>query len=109
MSTVTQKRGDVGTTITFALSDSRGRVDLTGANIRFLARSNPKSDVLKIDGAAVPDPDQVANIGQVSYTFTLDDLDTPGTFYVEWEATWGVSKRTFPNNGYDLLIVKEDL
>jgi len=109
MTTFRQKKGDVGTVITVRLEDRRGPVDLTGAQIRFLASKTPGRPPVKIDGVAQPDVDQNLNKGQASYVFLAGDLDTKDTYVCEWEVTWGATKRTFPNDNYDVLAVLDDL
>lgn len=109
MSKFQLKRGEVGVSVTVVLMDAGGPVDLTGSDVRFLAKDNVSDLIPKINGVAVPDADQDINKGRVTYIFGAGDLDTAGHYYVEWSATWGISNRKFPNGGYDELVVLEDL
>lgn len=105
----TVKRGDVAQVLTTRLTANGDPFDLTGATVVFHARRGAKS----ISGTAVPAEDQEADTGVVSYTTSADDLDpetTPvGDYRAEWEVTIGGQTWTFPNDGYDVLRVLDQV
>lgn len=110
--TIHLKRNDAGRTISHQLRDRYGPVDLEAASAaKFLLRPDPsEATAPTIDGVAEIDPDQNANPGKVSYTFTESDLDgLSGTFYGEYEVVWTNARATFPSKGYILVIVEPDL
>lgn len=60
--------------------------DLTSKSVRFQMREL-EGTALKVDKAAVPDPDQVTNRGVVRYDWTDLDTDTPGSYAFWWRIT----------------------
>lgn len=89
------KKGDIGNPLIAVLSDANGPVDLTGLTIRFKMR--PRTTlVTKVDGPAVPDPDQSANPGRVSYSWAEGDVDSAGRFVGEFIID-DFGGATFPN------------
>jgi len=61
-------------------------LDLTGSTFKMVidpeqAPADGTNNIASIDG--VIDPDQVENIGRVSFTPTITDTDHVGTFYYE--------------------------
>lgn len=101
------KRGDVGSKIRSTLVDRDGSpVDLTGCSVRFIMRA-PGASSAKVDAPAVVE--DAAN-GEVAYTWTASDLDTPGTYHAEWQVTFGGGAvQTFPSDQYLIIKVLADL
>lgn len=81
-------------------------IDLTGLTVRLKMRAK---------GAASPKVNAVATIvsagaGTVSYAWGATDLDTVGTYLVEWEITYsGDRTLTVPSAGHDTITVVDDL
>lgn len=106
------KRNDTLPPIEERLSDATGPISLTGHTVKFIMR---KGAIIKVEAAAVPDPDQVNRKGYVKYNWSgvTGDTDTAGTYEAEWEVTFsgGAGKATFPNDKADntQVIVGADL
>ena len=106
------KRGDTASPIYATLEDSTGAaVDISSASIIF--RLGPVGGgTLVVDDFA--NNDQVddgsdGSLGQVSYQWDTA-LTEPGLFVAEWEVTYASgSVETFPNGGYNLVLVTPDL
>lgn len=100
------KEGDTEAVFTATLKDNAGAVvDLTGAAVDFvmaLPNTTPKVN----DTATVDDP----LLGTVSYTTGATDLDEVGTYFVEWEVTFGGGGiQRFPGDGYNVVAVRPNL
>lgn len=104
------KKDDNAHTIGAVLKyDSNGTpttYDLTAATVLLLLVGRDTGTTHSI--TATPDPDQVTNKGKVTVSLTSTHLATADTYDLEWEATTGATKATFPSNGYDELIVGAD-
>lgn len=61
------------------------------------------------DGVNVVDADATANdeaAGDVQYSWSNGDTDTPGLYRAEWEVTYASGKiETFPNFGYQYVHI----
>jgi len=100
------KEGDEGIPFVAILKDRAGVVvDLTGAGVDFimaLPNTTPKVNA----AATITD----ATGGEVSYTSLTGDLDTVGTYFVEWEVTFaGGEIQRFPGDGYNVIAVRANL
>ena len=100
------KEGDIGIPFAAVLKDNAGMpVDLTGASVDFvmaLPNTIPKVNA----DATIDDPTG----GEVSYTSGVTDLDTVGTYWVEWEVTFsGGQIQRFPGDGYNQVAVRPNL
>jgi hypothetical protein len=107
------KLGDNASSITSTLLDASGdAVDIQGATIRWklapLAGGTVTIDDTAVNGqvgAGTLD----GTIGQVGYSWATVPA-TPGRYLGEWETTFsGGSVQTFPNDGYVVIDVLEDL
>jgi hypothetical protein len=81
---------------------------LIGAQVRFHMRQcRSEGELAKVDRlATVYD----ASEGIVEFIFLAGDLDEYGDFDADWEVTYDDgSIETFPNKGYDKVIVSEEL
>lgn len=106
------KEGDRGIPFTATLKDNTGAVvDLTGATVTFvmsLFRRGAPVTPPKVNAAAtiVSPP----TLGQVKYTSGATDLDTVGTYFVEWKVTFsGGLPQRFPGDGYNVVAVRPNL
>ena len=105
------KRGDTARSIQATLLDPNDvAVNLTTAtSVKFIMR--PKGS----RGAASPKVEAAAVIvnasaGIVRYDWQAADVDTVGTFNAEWEVIWPTVKPdTYPSNGYNEVIIQQDL
>lgn len=107
--TIYAKKRDAGSfTPKTVLLDSAGNpVNLTGASVRFLMRSDEASTPKVAAAAAIVG---AATNGEVRYTWVVNDLDTPGVYRAEWEVTYaGGAKETFPADGYIPVVIRPDL
>src|SRR5262245_21413548 len=105
------KRGDVLPALTATLQDADGvPVDLTEATAVVFT-------MVAVDAApgAAPKvgrrPGTIGDApgGRVSYPWALGDTDTAADFYGEFEASWGASAETFPNDCHLVLTIVGDL
>ena len=102
------KRNDTGPPFEVTIQENAVGVSLTGASVQFIMKDLSGNE--KVNAAATPDADQVTNPGLVQYDWAAADTDTAGRYRAEWEVTFGSGEvRTYPVNGYDLVIVRSDL
>jgi hypothetical protein len=102
--TVTLKKNDTKVNIKATLSNESGPVDLTGCSVRFLMS---KRNTLKIDRPGII---QDAVNGLVWFVFEQGDTDETGAFQAEFEVTFPDERvETFPNTGYILINIQNDL
>ena len=103
------KRGDTSPAITGTLTYSDGSaVNLTGASVRFVMRSQAGSSPKVSAAATIVSP----TAGTVSYSWNTAGQDTnvAGEYDCEWIVTFsGGAVQTFPTNGYVTLSIEEDL
>ena len=107
----TTKKDDLLPILSVTLEDINGPVDLSGAssiNFKMILKDD-LGQTPKIDAIAIPDPDQVTNKGQITYAWVDGDTDTPGTYYGEFEALYGASPLTFPNDTYYIIGIIDDV
>lgn len=106
MSSFKIKTNDTSPKLNVTLKDASGNlINLTGTSVRFHMKKYGASS-LKVDAAA----DIVDEEGQVRYSWAAGDTDTAGSYYGEFEVTYGDSSvETFPNSGYFTILIKEDL
>lgn len=98
MATFTIKRGDTAPALRFALLPET--VDLTGANVVFVmdGLGHQPAHVIETRPAVV------------QYDWQPGDTDRPGLHRAEFEVTYSDgSVETFPNSGYLLVQIGEDL
>lgn len=109
VTTTRRKRNDTWPDVVSILKDADGNaVDLDGATVKFITKGSDGQ--VKTNAAATPDPDQAANKGRVTYSLTAADTDASDEYVQEWEVTFaGGQVGTFPNPGYNLFIVVDDL
>lgn len=99
MADVYLTQGNRSPALALTLQDAAGAVSLAAA-VAVRVRMWPEGGTaLKVDAAAVPDPDQTANKGKVTYAWQAIDVDTPGSFFLTAEVTWADGSTTmFPND-----------
>jgi hypothetical protein len=93
----------------FTLDDGGGNpIDLTGSTIKFHMRLSGQP--IKVNAAAVVNPDQVTYKGQGWYPWIAADTDTIGEFQAEVRVTYSTGKvETFPNNSYWPVYITAEL
>lgn len=99
------KKDDTASSFKATLQDSAGDpVNLIGASVKFIMA---KGTTVKVNAAATLV--DAAN-GIVRYDWISGDTDTSGFFRAEWQVTDSTSHiQTFPNPGYDEVIITRDL
>lgn len=103
MTTVTLKQNDTEGLFTDTLKVDDVVVDLTGCAVRFLLR---KPGISISQNATIVD----ALTGSVSYQPTAEDVAIAGKYQQEWEVAFSEFQvLTFPNNGWNTVIIKDDL
>lgn len=104
LTTVEVKRGDVGVRFTDTLAATG--FDFTGAAVLFLLKHTSNGTL--ISAAATVD---TAGIGTatVHYDTVTGDLATSGRYRQEWEVTKTGQPKTFPSDGYNTVLVIDDL
>ena len=105
MSTPTIKRNDNGQTFAATLKVDDVAYNLTGCTVRFLMTNVSTGDVITGNASIVS-----AAAGTVRYLPTATDVETSGTYRVEWEVTLSNGKiLTFPASGYNELVIVDDI
>lgn len=101
------KTNDTSPKLGVTLKDADGNVvSVAGGSARFHMKAYGAT-TLKIDAAATITD---ATNGKVEYVWSASDTDVAGTYYGEFEITYGdASVETFPNKGYFTIIIQEDL
>lgn len=90
------------------LRDSDGLpADVTGASVIFSMRVQP-AGTTKVDKQAVIVND--ASAGDLQYNWIAANTDTADVYEAEFQVTYADSSiQTFPNDGYILIDVKDDV
>lgn len=107
MGTLTLKKDDLEPKYIATLRNADGTpVDLTNATtVSLIVKQQGGVKSFKAAGSFL----DRAN-GQVQYTWASGNTDTVGTFQMEWEVIWPTNRpETFPNNGYDTLVIGASL
>jgi hypothetical protein len=105
MSTQRIKRHDTGQLFTSTLTLDGDPFDLTNCTVSFIMKTDDGVTQVK-QTATVTD----AGAGEVEYQPLAADVDTSGRYNVEWEVILPGGKiLTFPNDGYNRLIILDDL
>jgi hypothetical protein len=104
------KKGDLLPIITATLKDANNDpVDLTGTSVKFIMRL-VGATTPKVNAAGVVDSNQVTNKGKVSYPWIAADTNAGGVYEAEWQVTFsGAKPETFPNDGYLVIKVMDEL
>jgi hypothetical protein len=100
------KQNDTSPSVSATLKDANDTViNLTGCTVMF--HMEAVDGTLKVDAEmTVTD----ATGGVVQYDWEVGDTDTAGTYYVEFEVTYGDSAvETFPNNNKEVIIIRPEL
>ena len=90
------------------LKDSDGLpADVTGASVVFSMRVQP-TGTTKVDKQSVTVND--ASAGDLQYDWTATNTNTADVYEGEFQVTYADSSvQTFPNDGYILIDVKDDV
>ena len=101
------RQNDTSPTITATLTDYSGvPINLNAADVEMFMED--LSGVLKLDGVVCAVDDAVEGI--ISYSWQAGDTDTVGTYRVLFEVTYADGGiETFPNKGYESVIVTREL
>ena len=103
MTTARIKSGDTAVVFTDTLLINDVAINLTGASVKFLLKD---SAVSFSAAAAIVS----AVLGTVSYTPSAGFPTTAGQYFQEWEVTQSNGTiLTFPNAGYNRLVIFDDL
>lgn len=89
------------------LTDTAGvPVDLTGLTVQFHMRAVNATTPTVAAAATLVTPTS----GVVKYTWVGGDTDTPGSYWAEWEVTFGDGRtQTFKDPDYTSIYVSEAL
>lgn len=101
------RRGDRLPEIQSTLTDTAGAaVNLTGLAVKFHMRPVNGAGA-KVDAAATL---VTPASGIVKYTWVTADTDTAGSYWAEWEVTFGDGRtQTFPNPNLLSVSISEEL
>ena len=106
------KRNDTVPPFSTTLTDaSNDVVDLTGATVKFIMKSQANGEV-KVASTVTTGPGGAAldTTGVYEYAWTGADTDTAAEFWAEHEVTYPSGKKqTFPTVSYDIIIIYGDL
>lgn len=101
----TYKAGDTFPAFSLALEDQNGPIDLTLA----------KEVLILMEGTKGQEVSGVCTIveakgGAIEYKWATKDLEVADTYRLEFKIIWSVgSEESVPNEGYNQLIVEENL
>lgn len=99
------RKGDRLPAIEAQLSSNESFVDLTGAAVELRYRARGSATVI-VKAAAITD----SAAGRVQYEWDAGDTDAAGVFEAVWRVTFSDGRRaTFPNRGYLLFAITDDL
>ena len=100
------RQNDTSPALVATLTDYNDNpINLTGATVRLHVKDF--SGTIKVDSLCTI---TAATLGRISYAWVVGDTDTPGTYYLEFEATYSDnSVETFPNKGNLSLVVTKEL
>lgn len=89
------------------LTDDAGApVDLTGLPVVFRMRAVGATTAKVVAAATLVAPES----GVVKYTWVAGDTDTAGSYWAEWNVTFGDGRtQTFKDPGYTSIYVSEAL
>lgn len=110
--TLYMKQGDQLPVAAGRLLDGAGNpVDISGgAQVRFKMRAVGSTGTPKVNAVAVIDDDGTEELrGLVHYDWLGTDTDTAGEFEAEFEVTSGGKVATFPNPGYQSIVITDDI
>lgn len=109
MSIFNMKRHDTLPVLSGTITDANGAVSLASATeIRIIMTDS--SGAIKVDSTGgVADADQVTNKGLFTYPWIAADTDTSGDYKLEVQITFPAGKQTFPNPGYSIVRIVDDL
>jgi len=96
------KQNDTSPSLSATLTDFSGNpINLTSSSVQF--HMEDLGGTIKVDSPCVISN---ASLGLVQYNWVTGDTDTIGTYKVEFEVTYlDSSIETFPNNGYETVVV----
>ena len=102
------KQNDTKPPLRVTLKDSDGLpADVPGASVVFSMRVQP-TGTTKVDKQAVTVND--ASSGDIQYDWTATNTNTADVYEGEFQVTYAdTSVQTFPNDGYILIDVKDDV
>lgn len=109
----TMKKGDLLPELDVILRDGYDAVDLSGATsatlqmalkATFLSGGTPE-----VTGTVDIDADQSNNTGRVTYTWVSGDTDDAGEYYAEFQVLYGTKTITYPNDGYYIVEILDDV
>lgn len=102
---VTLRSGDRLPVVRRTVTVDGSALDLSGYSATFTVAPLGGGTALIDAAAATIDPDQVANKGAISYSFTANDASIPAGVYAGWfEVTTSSKTLTIPNDGF--LVVQ---
>jgi hypothetical protein len=100
------KQGDLLPDVVRLLEDADAvPVDISAAS-SVMFKMQPIGGGSVISGTAVV---HAATVGQVTYSWEAGDTDVAGFYLAEWEVRFSGNTETFPNGGYDVVLITEDL
>lgn len=105
MATFYIKKNDTSPSLVYVLRPTT--VDLTGADVVFNMRASDRTMKISRAPAVI-----VIESGTptVRYDWQTGDTDTAGQFLFEFEVTYSSGAiETFRNDGYDTVLIREDL
>ena len=104
MDSFTIKRGDTSPAIRYALEPAT--VVLTGATVRFQMRARNGAVLMDVAALVVT----ATGTPTVEYSWQAGDTATAGLYEAEFRVTYADGKiETFPNDGFILVRVNEDV
>lgn len=100
------KKGDTSPVLEATFKDYDGTaVSIISATVKILVKT---LDGVSVVNSAMTITDGINGVAE--YGWQSGDTDTAGTYKVEFEVTFdNGSVETFPNTGYEMLVIKEDL
>lgn len=100
------KQGDTLPPIARTLEDAAGDpVNITGGTVVFKMKPIGGGTIVYGGTATITN----GTIGAVSYDWQTADTETSGLYLAEWDLSLSGDTETFPNGGFDLILVTPSL
>lgn len=102
----TMKTGDTSPILQATFTDASGSaVSIVGATVKLIVADLSNTVVMNKTMTVFDGSNGIAE-----YEWQSGDTSTSGTYKVEFEVTYATGEvETFPNTGYEMLVIKEDL
>lgn len=102
------KAGDTAP-LEFRLSDRLGYVNIFGSTVTFSMTPQGKATPVITGACTILDDGTVALRGKGVYNWAVGATSTPGVYDAEFRVVTSGVNRTFPNDGYEQIVIRHAL